>query len=344
MMRFTFTIILLSAAVAYAQSGRIKPDPTPAPRRPSPQPVAARPTPTPESQKTENDEINIESTLIPIPATVLDSAGKPVTNLRIRDFELRIDGKLAEISEIRRTDIPVRIALLFDNSSSVGNAIEFEKAAASRFLRSVLRPEKDRAALFSISTVSRLEFPFTSDVSLLNRTIAALPVPAGATALFDGIIAAAKYLTEEPGQRVIVIISDGDDTASDAGITDVIRALQIANAQVFVVKTTDFENYKLTKSRKVNANLRQLAAERRMEELARETGGAVFSPIDEDEMDAAFRNVVAALSQQYILSYYPDSENLKSGEFRTISLSVPGRPDLVIKTRRGFYIPRVKPQ
>lgn len=61
-------------------------------------------------------------------------------------------------------------------------------------------------------------------------------------------------------------------------------------------------------------------------------------------MDAAFRNVVAALSQQYILSYYPDSENLKSGEFRTISLSVPGRPDLVIKTRRGFYIPRVKPQ
>ncbi|MCV4691242.1 hypothetical protein OFC38_34370, partial [Escherichia coli] len=82
-------------------------------------------------------------------------------------------------------------------------------------------------------------------------------------ALFDGIIAAAKYLTEEPGQRVIVIISDGDDTASDAGITDVIRALQIANAQVFVVKTTDFENYKLTKSRKVNANLRQLAAERR---------------------------------------------------------------------------------
>ncbi|MCV6021955.1 hypothetical protein OFO93_36195, partial [Escherichia coli] len=86
---------------------------------------------------------------IPIPATVLDSAGKPVTNLRIRDFELRIDGKLAEISEIRRTDIPVRIALLFDNSSSVVNAIEFEKAAASRFLRSVLRPEKDRAALFS---------------------------------------------------------------------------------------------------------------------------------------------------------------------------------------------------
>lgn len=338
-MKFAIILVLASATAIYAQSGRIRPDPTPAPRRPPslPQPIQS-PTPS-VLPKSSDDEITIESTLIPIPATVTDSSGRPVANLRLEDFELRIDGKPAMISEMRRSEAPIRLALLFDNSSSVRNALEFEKSAAARFLRRVIRPEADKAALYSISTVARLEFPFTSDVTLLTRSIAQLPEPSGATALFDGIIAAARHLTEESGRRVIVIISDGDDTASDAGLDETIRGVQIANAQVFVIKTTDYENFKLTRSRKVNANLRQLAAERRMEELARETGGAVFSPIDDDELDNSFRNLAARLSEQYILSYYPDSEAAKAGEFRTISLSVRGRPDLTVNTRKGYYVP-----
>jgi len=106
------------------------------------------------------------------------------------------------------------------------------------------------------------------------------------------------------------------------------------------VKTTDFENYKRTGQRGGNANIRQLSAERRMQEIALQTGGAVYSPIDEKELDAAFAQISAELAQQYILSYYPENESEKRGQFRTINLTVKNRNNLSIRTRKGYYVPK----
>ncbi|HEY0428132.1 MAG TPA: VWA domain-containing protein, partial [Pyrinomonadaceae bacterium] len=223
---------------------------------------------------------------------------------------------------------------------SVTIAREFEKKAAIRFFKRVIRPEKDMVALFSVSTVSVLEQPLTKDVSQLISAIEGFPVPEGATALFEGIIKAADYLKGVQGRRVVVIVSDGDDTKSDATLEETVRALQTANCQVYVVKTTDFENYKRTGQRGGNANLRQLAAERRMQEITSQTGGAVYSPLDEDELDKAFSQISAELAQQYILSYYPEDERDKRGEFRSISVSIKNRQDLTLRTRKGYYVPR----
>ena len=134
--------------------------------------------------------------------------------------------------------------------------------------------------------------------------------------------------------------SDGDDTISDSTFEQTAKALQLANVQVYVVKTTDFENYKRTGSRRGNANLRQLAAERRMLEIANQTGGSVFSPVDEREVDEAFRQIISALSQQYILSYYPENDGSRRGEFREISLAVKNKQGLTVKTRKGYYVPK----
>jgi len=106
------------------------------------------------------------------------------------------------------------------------------------------------------------------------------------------------------------------------------------------VKTTDFENLKRTGQRGGNANVLNLTAERRMQELAAQTGGAVYSPIDERELDQAFNQISAQLSQQYVLSYYPENESDKRGEFRTISLAVKGRQNLSVRTRKGYYVPK----
>ena len=346
--------MLAFALSAAAQSGRNKPQetptPTPTPRRViGPYNPTEKITPTPGASpvstnvpKTENDDdpIRVDSTLVPIPVSVLDGRGLPVTNLRLEDFLLQIDGKPAEIGDLSRSETPVRLALLFDNSSSVSIAREFEKKAAIRFFRRVIRPEKDLVALFSVATVSNLEQPLTKDVSLLVQAIESFAPPAGATALLDGIVEAAEYMKDVQGRRVIVIVSDGDDTVSDATFDAALKALQVANCQVYVVKTTDFENAIRTGSRKGSANLRQLAAERRMQEFAAQTGGAVYSPIDEDELDRAFGQISAELSQQYILSYYPENESDKRGEFRAIDLSVKTRPNLQVRTRKGYYVPR----
>ncbi len=344
-----FTILTLAISVA-AQSGRVKPPDNPSPT-PKPLQKAIKyiptqrpdevpgPSPTPKLAN-DDDVIKVDSTLVPIPVTVLDTNGKVITNLKLADFELKINGKPAEISDLSRSESPIRLAMLFDNSSSVLIAREFETKAAVRFFDRILRPDKDLAALFSVSTGTRIEQRFTSDVGLLTRAIEAFPPPIGATALLDGIILAAEYLGDVQGRRVIVIVSDGDDTSSDSTLDQALKSLQFSNCQVYVVKTTDFENYKRTGSRGGNANIRQLAAERRMIEIANQTGGKVYSPIDEKELDEAFRQISAELSQQYILSYYPDNEKEFRGAFREISLSVKAKPNVDVRTRKGYYVPK----
>lgn len=344
----TTVLILTIATGAWSQSGRVKPTETPLPLpKPTvvyvPTQTAAKgpsPKPTPTPVDDEDGVVKVASALVPIPVSAVDPGGRSITNLKLTDFELKIDGRPADITEIARSETPIRLVMLFDNSSSVLVAREFEKDAAIKFFRRVLRPEKDLAALFSISTTAELEQPFTAEVSSLTRAIELFPQPEGATALLDGIVLGAEYLREASGRRVMIIVSDGDDTKSDVSLEDTIRALQMANCQVYVVKTTDFENYKRTGSRRGNANIRALAAERRMSEIAGQTGGAVYSPIDERELDAAFRQISAELAQQYILSYYPDDDADKRGQFREITLTLKNRSDVSLRTRKGYYVPR----
>jgi von Willebrand factor type A domain. len=353
---FRSIAIILTITVVHgfgvAQSGRVKPAESPTPKpterktgayvlttdRPRVIDTTANPTPTPKVN--DDDVISVNSTLVPIPVSVLDNAGVPVRTLDLADFVLKVDGKVADIGELSRSEMPIRLAMLFDNSGSVLVAREFEKRAAIKFFRSVLRPEKDLAALFSVSTVTRLEQRFTNNVSALTQAIEFFAPPDGATALLDGIEQAADYLSEVEGRRVIVIVSDSDDTKTDTTLEGAIRAAQTKNCQVYVVKTTEFENYIRTGSRRGSANTRQLIAERRMIELTRQTGGTVYSPIDEKELDDAFRQISAELSQQYILSYYPEDEADKRGEFREIEVAVKNKPNLSVRTRKGYYVPK----
>jgi Ca-activated chloride channel family protein len=353
--KFIFLYIFALSVTTLAQSGRVKPKETP---NPTPRPPIVyvptqthskitKPAPTPKANIKKDDEddgeiISVESNLVPIPVSVLDAKGRAVTDLRLEDFALLVDGKSAEIGELARSEAPVRLALLFDNSSSVTTAREFEKKAAIKFLKRIIRPEKDLAALYSVQTGTRLEQPLTKDVSRLVQAIENFPAPTGATALLDAIITASQYLREVAGRRVIVIVSDGEDTISDATFDETVKAAQAANCQVFIVKTKDFENFKRTGERGGNANIRVLAAEHRMRELTAQTGGEVYSPIDERELDQAFNQVSAELSQQYVLSYYPENETDKRGEFRTISLAVKTRQNLTLRTRKGYYVPKNK--
>lgn len=351
-MRAVFLILLFALSVA-AQSGRTKPSPTPTPKNiPGPSVVympvetvvpTGKPTPTPTPKpSTDSDTIKVESVLIPIPVSVTDASGRAVTNLQLSDFELKIDGKAVEIGELIRSDTPIRLAMLFDNSSSVTIAREFEKNAAVRFFRRVLRPDRDKAALFSVADYTRLEQALTSEISNLTQAIETFPEPKGATALLDGIIEVADYLKSANGRRVVVIVSDGEDTYSDLKTTleGVVKSLQANDCQVYVVKTKDYENFKRTGVRGGNANIRALTAERRMIELAQQTGGAVLSPIDDGELTQAFDRIAAELSQQYVLSYYPDNEGEPGSEFRTITVNVKNRNGMTVRARKGYYVRR----
>jgi Ca-activated chloride channel family protein len=281
------------------------------------------------------DVVRITSNLVTVPASVVDTYGKALGGLKVEDFELRVDGQVKAISDISYSDTPVRLALLFDNSSSLIAAREFEKQAAIRFFRQVIRPV-DQAAIYNVATEVVLAQPLTSDVRSMVRTIENFGKPEGATRLFDAIVQAANYLRPQPGRKVIIIVSDGEDTLSDTDFEETLRVAQAADCQIYAVQTKQIEYVMQTGQPGGNANLRSLAAERRMQEFAAQTGGAVYSPLAVNELDAAFAQISADLAQQYVLSYYPVDEQ-QDGRFRAISLRVTSHPNARVRARKGYY-------
>jgi Ca-activated chloride channel family protein len=279
-----------------------------------------------DSSDDSSDIVRVTSNLVAVPATVVDSRGIAVTNLKLEDFELRVDGQPNTISEISRADTPVRMAMLFDNSGSLSESRDFEKRAAVRFFRNVLRPV-DQAAVFSVSTDVALAEPLTNDARRLEFTIDSFGKPEGATSLFDGIIQAGAYLRPYPGRRVIVIVSDGVDTTSRADFDTTLQRALADDCQIYVVQTGLYEN----------ANLRALAAERRMQEFSAQTGGAVYIPKSADDLDDAFAQIAADLAQQYILSYYP-AQDKRDGKYHLIAVRVKSKPNARVRARKGFLV------
>ena len=279
-----------------------------------------------DSSDDSSDVVRVTSNLVAVPTTVVDIKGIAVTNLKLEDFELRVDGLPNAISEISRADTPVRMAMLFDNSGSLSESRDFEKRAAIRFFRNVLRPV-DQAAVFSVSTDVFLAEALTNDVRRLEMTIDSFGKPEGATSLFDGIIHAGAYLHPYPGRRVIVIVSDGVDTTSRADFDMTLQRALADDCQIYVVQTGLYEN----------ANVRALAAERRMQEFAAQTGGAVYVPKSADDLDDAFAQIAADLAQQYILSYYP-AEDKRDGKYHLIAVRVKTKPNARVRSRKGFVV------
>lgn len=341
--RLVFVIFSLALAGSVAaQSGRrkdnkTKPRPVPGPIVESSQsgnpqkprsPASATPSPAPSEEVAETEVVRISSNLVPIPVSVVDNKGLALTNLMLEDFELWVDGEMRPISDLTRSETPVRLALLFDNSGSLDSARSFEKHAAQQFFRRVLRPV-DEAAIYSVESESYLAQPMTRDVRSLEQTIESFGKPEGSTSLFDAIISASGYLRPYLGRRVIVIVSDGIETTSRADFETTLHRVLADDCQVFVVQTGLYDG----------ANLRALAAERRMEQLAFQTGGAAYIPKTTPALESAFKEIAADLAQQYVLSYYHAAEQ-RDGRFHAIDLRIKSRKDVRVRARKGYYSPK----
>ncbi|HST52119.1 MAG TPA: VWA domain-containing protein [Pyrinomonadaceae bacterium] len=291
--------------------------------------AAKSPTKTDADEGGDDEVVRISSNLVPVPASVVDARGRAVTDLNVEDFELRVDGAVRPVGELSRSETPVSIALLFDNSSSLNATRSFERQAGIRFLKSVVRPV-DRAAVYSIETTPVLAHTLTNDVHALVRTIEDFGKPIAATALFDTVATAADYLKPQKTRKVIVIVSDGTDTISDLDFDATMARLLADDCQVYAVETGNSDN----------ANLHDLAGQRRLEEFTGQTGGAVFVPHTNAELSEAFEQIAADLAHQYILSYYPPTADPRDGRFRTVTLTVKTRQGLRVRTRKGYYAPK----
>lgn len=305
---------------------------------PPPQRVKPTPTPTPSPKTTtsapvEDEEVvRVASNLVVVPVSVMNANGEPIQGLKLPDFQLDEEGKLQQLSAVGDPDqVTLELVVLLDVSASVDARFAFEKDAAARFMKSILKPG-DSATVYAIDTEPRLVQTRTNADAATQKLLTIGPAK-GATAFYDSIIDAVRYLqmkTPPQHRRVIVALTDGDDTNSDRfkTVAQTLPEIQRADTVFYSINPG---------GQSIRLNVRSVRAQHSMEEMAKATGGAAFVTDTVADTERAFRQIAAELRAQYLLQYYSNSD-APNGKFLSINVRVPAKPDAHIHARQGYYV------
>ena len=261
-------------------------------------------------------------------ATVRDRSGKLVGALGKEDFEVYDNGVRQDLAVFeRQTDQPVSIVLMIDTSGSTGKDLKYETDSASRFLRALLSGDsgRDAVALYGVNAdVTELR-GFTHDYTSLEARFRYL-APEGATALYDAVLLGSRALEPRQGRKVIVIVTDGDDTYSKTTSQHALEAAQLADATIYPVVVVPITN---------DAG-RNVGGEHVLTFMAEGTGGRTFLPTLGAELDKAFAEIVTELRTQYMLGFYPHGAPPGKDRFHTLEVRVK-QPELRVSARNGYY-------
>jgi Ca-activated chloride channel family protein len=296
------------------------------PKQAPQKPPEKKPTPEPEAET-----IHIDTNLVAVPVSVTDAQGNPVRNLSVEDFRLEEEGVQQSIQSLGEPGkTPIELALLFDVSRSIRNRFDFERETAGRFLKEILKPG-DAVTVFSIGTAPKLSVQRTESADSAVAATAAIQPTEDSTAFYDTVVKASQHLSSSsnPGiRRVMVVISDGEDTNSERfRLDDAKRELQRAEAVFYAINPS---------GPSIHLNKISTKAHEGMSALAKETGGVAFLPDKIEDLTRVFNQITAELQAQYMLGYYPSNE-ATDGKFRRITVQVPKSPELRIRARNGYY-------
>jgi VWFA-related protein len=362
------TLALASAfAAARAQSGRQipatqqqTPTPTPSPsptptqepvglQTPTPSPAQ---TPSPSPAPTPDEEVErIDSDVTNVLLSAADDKRRFVTTLAAGDVRLSEDGVPQQITYFQHeTDTPLSIVLLVDTSASQERVVIEERDAASAFVRSVLRPGKDNASVLSFTGVTRLDQPPTGDAPLLLSAINSLKVeyteqspvcqdddaPLAEklrcrTAVWDAVVLSVREVlskTPETTRRAVILVSDGDDTASKLRIYQAVEYAVRNNTVVYSMGIRD-RDFKYGEMRKDFLRI-----------ISESTGGRAFFPRTTEDIAAAYSQIEQELRSQYLLSYTSTNRN-SDGGYRKVQIEVTNpqlrKQKLRLLYRQGYY-------
>ncbi len=270
---------------------------------------AQTPTPTPSQEDAGPTKI-FE---VRLPVTVTQDK-KLVTGLSRNDFLVFEDNVRQEVTFFsdEKTNPPVFVGLLMDTSSSTAGKLRFSKEAAKNFLYTVLRLRKDKAAFMTFDHEVSLRQDFTDRHALLDRAVERVNKPGSQTALYDAVWQFTdEKLRNVPGRRVIVIITDGDDTFSRADLRDAIDIAQRTETTIFGISTkAGF----LGTVPGVEAGTVKDRGDKYLTQLCEATGGEAFFTGDMLALERAFSRISEELRTQYLITYRPANQNYDGRE------------------------------
>ena len=310
--------------------------------------------PTTQSTEPEPEVVRVETNLVNTLFTAVDKDRHFITTLRAEDVRI-FENEVAQPVSLfeRETDRPLSLAILIDTSRSQEGVLENEKSAARRFVDSVIRPDKDRAAVISFTGVPKVEQELTNDLARLRRGIERVRIefsaenerrlalgedplpkeqdPTGYTGIWDAMWETLNnHLAKAPDQtrRAIILLSDGDDTSSTIKKQDVIDLAVKSDVVIYSIgiRDRDFPEGKLD-----SGSLRKISDR---------TGGRAFFPVQPNELQQAFSQIDQELRSQYLLAYSPVNKN-RDGSYRRIRIELVNpelrKQKLQLLYREGYY-------
>jgi len=296
---------------------------------PEPAPIVPAPI---VRQTPQIPTIVVESRLVPIALNVVDEKGVPVAGLTIDDFEVKEDNKPQKISIFDKESVtPLSIVLAIDASESVFSDERLEREAARKFVRSILRPQ-DQIDLMEFDDTVRELVPFSNDAGRLDDGLGRM-TRGDATAMYDAIYLASDRLQEtksDGGRRVIVMITDGEDTAHHGNYPSALEEAQRAGAMIYALIIVPIHN---------DAG-RNTGGEHALIQMASDTGGKYFYVEDKRDLGPAFQHVSDDLRTQYTLGYYAPQHGGDIHGFRHIDIQLKDpalRAKYSLRYRNGYY-------
>ena len=332
--------LLLLAVLLTAVSGRSQQPTSPPPPENAPQDQAA-----PQQRQ---QRITRVVNLVDVLFTVLNRRNKLVPDLDKDNFKVS-DNNVAQTIRYfsKQTDLPLRIGLLMDTSNSIRDRLKFEQDAATSFLFSVLRRNKDQAFVMTFDDEPTILQAFTDDGGRLRDQIMNTRA-GGATAVYDAIYeACSKQLNHPPRppgdqpdvvRRVMVLISDGEDNLSNHARSEAIEMAQRTSVVIYTISTsTQWIQLSQTDPFKLaDRKMHLTEGDKILKDLAEETGGRSFFPYHVDDLDQSFQDIGEELRNQYSIAYIPPNY-MMDGRYHKIKIEVPDHKGYQIRARRGYF-------
>jgi Ca-activated chloride channel family protein len=281
--------------------------------------------PAPQKPRAQDDTPQKLGVLdVRLPVSVKEKS-KFVSGLTISNFEVYEDGKRQQILKfISPSQLPLNIAMLMDTSNSVKLKLPFEKDAAEDFVATVTTfRRKDQVLFATFDSEVQLHQDFTDAQEPLIKAIRKVKA-GGYTRMYDGIFRVIEEkmanLQGSEARRIVVILSDGEDTASEKSLKEAIEMAQRYDVTVFGISTKNFKG--------MDSGTVDNADDKDLRRLCEETGGQLFLPSQKTELFRAFSQVAKDLRQEYVLFYTPQNQT-KTGKKREIKVKLvatEGRP------------------
>lgn len=269
------------------------------------------------------EEAQVTSVLIE--ASVQDKRGRFLKSLPSSAFTVLEDGVPQVLDVVQQESVGATFALLIDSSASMSRRLDFVQRTAGLLYDYMTPLDRAIVAPFSKGVLS-ITGP-TDDRHTVAEAIRAIE-SRGGTAILDSLIQLARGFPESPGRRAIILITDGYDENSTASLDQAVVALKEARAAVYAVGIGGVAGVSL-KGEKV---LRRLAAE---------TGGRVFLPSTESQLELVHEALVDEVRNRYLLTYTPANQNL-DGKWRQITVQLPD-PTYRVAARPGYFAPKPPP-